>query len=99
MPMAKIPVPALPDKPAKGPPRLKRWTFAGLLVTYWCNARCAFCYVYSGPNKKSGPKLSVEQALGFLARAEPAGGRGRGELREVRGARVQGPLCGGGAVL
>lgn len=44
--------------------RLKRWTAAGLLLTYWCNARCAFCYVYSGPNKK-GPAMTVEQAISF----------------------------------
>lgn len=25
------------------------WEYAGLLLSYWCNARCAFCYVYSGP--------------------------------------------------
>ncbi|MFH1747409.1 MAG: radical SAM protein [Planctomycetota bacterium] len=30
-------------------PELAVWEFAGLFVTYWCNARCAFCYVYSGP--------------------------------------------------
>lgn len=47
------------------PLRLKHWTFAGLLLTYWCNARCAFCYVYSGPNKRGrGDSLmTVEQAL------------------------------------
>lgn len=30
--------------------RLAAWEFAGLLLTYWCNAKCAFCYVYSGPD-------------------------------------------------
>jgi len=50
--------------PKETPLRLKRWTAAGLLLTYWCNARCAFCYVYSGPNKK-GPAMTVDQAIGF----------------------------------
>jgi hypothetical protein len=31
--------------------RLAVWEFAGLLLTYWCNARCAFCYVYSAPDR------------------------------------------------
>jgi hypothetical protein len=26
------------------------WTFAGILLTYWCNARCPFCYVCCGPD-------------------------------------------------
>lgn len=60
----KIPVPDPLPKPLPNPLRLKHWTFAGLLITYWCNARCAFCYVYSGPNKK-GPTLTVDQALSF----------------------------------
>ena len=62
--LPKIPVPPPTAKPLTQPPRLKRWTFAGLLITYWCNAQCAFCYVYSGPNKK-GPTLTVNQALHF----------------------------------
>jgi hypothetical protein len=32
-------------------PTLAVWEFAGLLTTYWCNARCAFCYVHSGPDR------------------------------------------------
>lgn len=39
------------------------WEFAGLMLTYWCNAKCAFCYVYSGPER--GGKMSVEDALGY----------------------------------
>lgn len=42
-------------------PRLATWTYAGLMVTYWCNAKCAFCYVYSGPDR--GGELPVERAL------------------------------------
>jgi len=35
---------------------------AGLLVTYWCNARCAHCYEFSGPRRQGW--LSAEAALG-----------------------------------
>jgi organic radical activating enzyme len=41
------------------------WEFAGLLLTYWCNARCAFCYVSSGPDR--GGQMSVAQALRLWA--------------------------------
>ncbi len=68
-------------KSAAGPLKLKHWTFAGILLTYWCNAKCAFCYVYSGPNKK-GPKLTVEQALSFW--------RGLNQLLEEDGLKVDG---------
>ena len=35
----------------KGSPMpVKHWTFAGLLLTYWCNARCASCYLCSSPS-------------------------------------------------
>ena len=37
------------------------WEFAGLLLTYWCNARCAFCYVCSSPDR--GGQLSVLDAV------------------------------------
>lgn len=37
------------------------WEFAGLMLTYWCNAACAFCYVYSGPDR--GGKMCVEDAI------------------------------------
>ncbi len=40
---------------------LAPWEFAGLLLTYWCPARCAFCYVYSGPDR--GGSMSVDTAL------------------------------------
>jgi MoaA/NifB/PqqE/SkfB family radical SAM enzyme len=42
-------------------PRLAIWEFAGLLLTYWCNARCAFCYVYSAPDR--GGRMSIADAL------------------------------------
>lgn len=37
--------------PSAADPQLAVWEFAGLLLTYWCNARCAFCYVYSAPER------------------------------------------------
>jgi hypothetical protein len=55
---------------------VKHWSFAGLLLTYWCNARCASCYVCSSP--QAGGDMSVEAALAFwegLQRACPHGCR------------------------
>src|SRR5262245_4837662 len=46
---------------SKGPPALSVWEYAGLMITYWCNARCAFCYVYSAPDR--GGEMSVDQAV------------------------------------
>lgn len=47
------------------------------MVTYWCNAKCAFCYVYSAPDR--GGKMSAVDAVAFwrglLAQAT-CGGRG-----------------------
>lgn len=43
------------------PTELAVWEFAGLLLTYWCNARCAFCYVYSGPDRRG--LMDVDMAL------------------------------------
>src|SRR5262245_52930209 len=31
------------------------------MITYWCNARCAFCYVYSAPDR--GGEMPVEDAV------------------------------------
>jgi hypothetical protein len=30
---------------------VKYWSFAGLLMTYWCDARCASCYLNCGPDR------------------------------------------------
>ena len=62
MTQPKIVIPEHQDKTKPTPLRLKRWTFAGFLLTYWCNAQCAFCYVYSGPQKK-GLVMDVQHAL------------------------------------
>jgi hypothetical protein len=50
---------SFPEPPAAL--ELAPWEFAGLLVTYWCNARCAFCYVYSGPDR--GGHMTVQTAV------------------------------------
>ena len=63
-----------PDKSKPMP--VKYWTFAGLLLTYWCNARCANCYVCSSPSCRAD--MSPEAALAFwagLQRASPHGCR------------------------
>lgn len=42
-------------------PKLKIWKYAGLMLTYKCNAKCAFCYYNSGPESKG--LMAVETAL------------------------------------
>jgi len=34
-----------PTTESSGPNLLSPWQFAGLMLSYWCSARCAFCYV------------------------------------------------------
>jgi MoaA/NifB/PqqE/SkfB family radical SAM enzyme len=48
-------------QPAHPEVELAVWDFAGLLLTYWCNARCAFCYVYSAPDR--GGQMRVTDAV------------------------------------
>ncbi len=56
---------------------VKYWSFAGLMITYWCNASCASCYLACSP-KRPEPDMSVEKALeiweGLIA-ASPHGCR------------------------
>ena len=55
---------------------VKYWSSAGLMLTTWCNASCASCYVCSSPAR--GRWLGVEQALGIwrgLVEASPHGCR------------------------
>ena len=33
-------------------PKLKRWKYAGLMLTYKCSAACRFCYYYCAPQAK-----------------------------------------------
>ncbi len=52
------------NSPSADPDRrdhLAVWEYAGLMLTYWCNARCAFCYVYSGPDR--GGDMSRDDAI------------------------------------
>ena len=38
---------------------LQPWHFAGLLTTYWCNARCAFCYLHCGPDRRGARPIDL----------------------------------------
>lgn len=58
------------------PMPVKYWSFAGLLLTYWCNARCASCYTCSSPSARTD--MSVEVGLELwkgLISASPHGCR------------------------
>lgn len=58
---------------------IKHWSFAGLILTYWCNARCQSCYLSCGPERGgAGDEMSVDSALAVwagLAAACPHGCR------------------------
>lgn len=60
-------------------PKFKLWTSAGLMLSYRCPARCACCYVFSGPDAGSeDTEMSVEMALAVWAAVRRlAGQRGR----------------------
>lgn len=57
--------PAAQPAAASSDPQLAVWEYAGLMVTYWCNARCAFCYVYSSPDR--GGRLPRDDAVRIWA--------------------------------
>ena len=46
---------------SRSEPKLKLWRYAGLMLTYQCPARCAFCYDNCGPD--GGGLLDIETAL------------------------------------
>ncbi len=52
---------------------IQPWTFAGIMLSYWCNARCRFCYVSCGPQAREwvDPADAVRwwQELDELARS------------------------------
>jgi hypothetical protein len=48
-----------------GKPEVAVWEFAGLMLTYWCNAQCAFCYVHGGPRQRG--EMSVATAVRLWA--------------------------------
>ena len=60
-------------------PFFKKWSSAGLMLTYRCPSRCACCYVFSGPDVHGGAtEMSVESALShWRAVRNLAGDRGR----------------------
>ncbi|MBI5864988.1 MAG: radical SAM protein [Planctomycetes bacterium] len=74
--------PAPPSLPAD---QLAVWEFAGLMITYWCNARCAFCYVYSAPDR--GGAMSAADAVQMW--------RGLDELAASAGKTMRIHLAGG----
>jgi hypothetical protein len=55
------------------------------MVTYWCNARCAFCYVYSAPDR--GGSLEIADAVALW--------RGLDELAAAAGKTMRIHLAGG----
>ena len=55
---------------------VKYWSRAGLLLTTWCNAACASCYLACGPGRRED--MPVESAVAWwadLAAASPHGCR------------------------
>lgn len=55
---------------------VKHWSRAGLILTYWCTARCASCYLGCGPDR--GEDMPADMAIELwrqLAIASPHGCR------------------------
>ena len=55
---------------------VKYWSFAGLMLTYWCGASCASCYVCCSPARRE--EMAADDALAFwrgLVEASPHGCR------------------------
>jgi len=42
---------------------VKYWSRAGLVLTYWCNARCPSCYLCCSPDRQE--KMTVEEAISY----------------------------------
>jgi hypothetical protein len=53
---------------------VKYWSFAGLMLTYWCNASCASCYLCCSPARQE--EMPVETALRFWRSLIEAGPHG-----------------------
>ncbi len=65
-----------PNKKCSEPMKVKYWSSAGLMLTYWCNARCPSCYVCSSPQRTEW--MEVGEALSLwrgLVEASPHGCR------------------------
>ncbi len=55
---------------------VKYWSSAGLMLTYWCNARCASCYLQCSPQRNEW--MDIEYAMDIwrgLVSASPHGCR------------------------
>ncbi len=55
---------------------VKHWSFAGIMLTGWCSARCACCYLCCSPDRRE--EMTVGEALDIwrqLVRASPHGCR------------------------
>ncbi len=58
------------------PMDVKYWSFAGLMLTCWCNARCVSCYLCSGPDRQEEMKIDFALRLWReLIEASPHGCR------------------------
>ncbi|MCF7957335.1 MAG: radical SAM protein [Phycisphaerae bacterium] len=45
-------------------PKFKLWHSVGLMLTYWCPAKCTCCYLFSGPDAQDArAEMSVQMAL------------------------------------
>ena len=65
--------------------KFKVWTSAGLMLSYFCPARCACCYVFSGPNAgEAATEMSTEDALDHWAAIRRLGGD-RGKIHLTGG--------------
>ena len=40
---------------------VKYWSFAGIMLTYWCSARCRCCYLCCSPDRHE--RMTAEQAV------------------------------------
>ena len=66
-------------------PKLRAWQFAGLMTTYWCNARCACCYVHGSPDR--GGRLVPADAVAWWQQLD--------RVAATLGKRVQIHITGG----
>ncbi len=66
----------MPHENRSQPMPVKYWSAAGLMLTYWCSARCGSCYLSCGPDR--GDEMTADGALSFwrsLIDASPHGCR------------------------
>jgi organic radical activating enzyme len=66
----------MPNYQGKAPMPVKYWSFAGIMLTCWCSARCACCYLCCSPDRRE--EMTVDEALEVwrqLGEASPRGCR------------------------